>query len=128
MFVIKTNQDMTGTTKYKRQINLFKNLRKIILEVFQRETLSPATEDFGKWLNLFEQIKVLLQTVTSLKKGNEIITADKDLSENFISHYVKIIKKTTWSKPDTDLHKFYNMDIQSAISKIKGTMQITLVL
>ena len=28
MFVIKTNQDMTGTTKYKRQINLFKNLRK----------------------------------------------------------------------------------------------------
>ena len=66
--------------------------------------------------------------MTSLKKGNEIITADKDLSENFISHYVKIIKKTTWSKPDTDLHKFYNMDIQSAISKIKGTMQITLVL
>ena len=62
--------------------------------------------------------------MTSLKKGNEIITADKDLSENFSNHYVKIIKK----QPGTDLHKFYNMDIQSAISKIKGTMQITLVL
>lgn len=26
--------------------------------------------------------------------------------ENFNDHYVNIIKKTTASKPDTDLHKF----------------------
>ena len=55
----------------------------------------------------------------SLKVGNEILTTDKDLSETFNSHYVSIIEKTTASKPDTDLHKFCDLDIHSAILKTK---------
>ena len=39
--------------------------------------------------------------------------------ENFNDHYVNIIKKTTASKPDTDLHKFWDMDINSARISIK---------
>ena len=57
----------------------------------------------------------------SFKEGNEIITTEKDLSETFNNHYVKIIEKTTGSKPDTDHDKFCDTDIHSAISKVKGT-------
>ena len=51
----------------------------------------------------------------SFRERNEIIITDKDLSETFFN----IIEKATGSKPDADLHKFCDMDIQSAISKIK---------
>ena len=54
----------------------------------------------------------------SLKEGNEILTTAKNLSETFNNnHYVNVIEKTAGSKPDTDLHKFCDMDIHSAISK-----------
>ena len=43
------------------------------------------------------------------------------MSETFNNHYVNIIEKTTGSKLDTGLHKFCDMNIHSAISKIKDT-------
>ena len=57
----------------------------------------------------------------SLKEGNETIITDKGLSETFSNHYVNIIEKTTGPKPDTVFYHFCDMDIHSAISKIKDT-------
>ena len=113
---------------YKKQRKLFTNLRKKSMKRHFRNVsegkLFSSNMNFGKFIKPFLANKRFIanrRISISLKEGSEIITFDKGLSETFNNHYIGMIEKTAGSKPDVNLHKFCDIDIHSAISKIKDT-------
>ena len=124
--IYNKKQSKDNWNNYKKQRNLCANLKKESMKRHFRNVSEgkrfSSKRKFWKIIKPFLPSKgFIANSNIFLKEGNVIITIDKDLSETFNNHYVNIIEKETGSKPDTDLHKFCDMEIHSAISKIKDT-------